>query len=101
MDELIQNAHINLLYSEQSTGIKLKLINSLYLGRHCVVNQKMIEGTGLNSLVHIANNTQEMIDKINQLINSSFSSDDVEKRKQILLKNVNNHVNAQKLINLL
>lgn len=101
MNNLIQNAHINLLVSFQNTGIKLKLINALYMGRHCVVNNKMVESTKLESACHICDNHEEIILKLTELIKIPFSYDEINKREQILLKNVNNEHNAQKLINLL
>jgi len=101
MMKLIQNAHINLLITSQSTGIKLKLINALYTGRYCITNNKMIEGTQLELLCSVKNSSDEIIKEINILFNKTFSENDISKRKQTLLKIVNNTENAQKLINLL
>ena len=101
MQKLINEAHINLLITFQDTGIKLKLINALYTGIHCIVNSEMVIGTGLESLCHIHNTPKEIIQKIKELINTAFTEQEVNKREQILLKNVNNNYSAQKLINLL
>ena len=101
MESLIQNAQINLLLTSQSTGIKLKLINALHIGRHCIVNKEMIDGTQLDSLCYIKNSEEEIITEIQNLINTPFSELEINKRKQSLLKIVNNKENAQKLINLL
>ena len=101
MESLIHNAQINLLITSQSTGIKLKLINALHIGRHCIVNKKMIDGTQLDSLCNIRNSPEEIITKIKNLINQPFSELEINKRKHSLLKIVNNKENAQKLINLL
>lgn len=101
MQDLINNAHINLLITFQDTGIKLKLINALYTGRHCIVNNEMVIGTGLESLCHIHNTPKEIIQKIKELINTAFTKQEINKREQILLKNVNNKYSVQKLINLL
>ena len=101
LQDLINNAHINLLITLQDTGIKLKLINALYTGRHCIVNNEMVIGTGLESLCHIHNTPEEIIQKIKELINTAFTEQEVNKREQVLLKNVNNKHSVQKLINLL
>ena len=101
MESLIHNAQINLLITSQSTGIKLKLINALHIGRHCIVNKEMIDGTQMNSLCNIRNSPEEIITEIKEIINQSFSELEINKRKQGLLKIVNNKENAQKLINLL
>jgi len=42
----VQDAQINILPTFQSTGIKLKLINSLYVGRFCIANNLMVAHTG-------------------------------------------------------
>lgn len=101
LNELIQNAHINLLITFQDTGIKLKLINALYNGRYCVTNAMMVENTGLENLCHIANNPTDIGLKINELLKKPFNNEDIQNREQRLLKNVNNEHNTQKLINLL
>ncbi|HAF27671.1 MAG TPA: mannosyltransferase [Bacteroidales bacterium] len=101
MQELIREAHINLLISFQNTGIKLKLINALYSGRHCIVNNEMTDRTGLETLCHNHNSPKKIIQEIKQLLNLSFTHEEINKRGHILLKNVNNKDGAQKLINLL
>lgn len=50
IDTLIKQARLNLLVTFQDTGIKLKLLNALYNGRHCLVNDAMIRETGLEPL---------------------------------------------------
>lgn len=101
MKEIIQNAHINLLITFQDTGIKLKLINSLFNGRFCIANNTMVKNSGLESLCNIKNSSSEIINEIEKLIASPFELSEINKREQILLKNVNNELSAQKLINLL
>ena len=47
ISELISNAQVNVLHTFQATGIKLKLLNALFLGRYCLGNKEMIKNTGL------------------------------------------------------
>ena len=101
MYEIIQNAHINLLITFQDTGIKLKLINSLFNGRFCIANTIMVKNSGLESLCIVKDNSSEIISEIEKLIAIPFELSEINKREQILLKNVNNELSAQKLINLL
>jgi len=101
MEQLIQNAQINLLITFQDTGIKLKLINALYLGRHCIANSKMADNSGLSKLCHIHNTSNQIIENIKSLYLTPISEVDLTNRREILLKNVNNRHSAQKLINLL
>jgi hypothetical protein len=86
MQRLIQQAHVNLLITFQPTGLKLKLLNALYNGRFCVANKEMLFGSGLESLVEMANNDTEIITKIKELEKRKFSIEDIENRKQFLSK---------------
>lgn len=102
INQLIALAKINVLPTFQATGIKLKLLNSLYIGKHCLVNQSMVSGTGLEELCTIANTAEEWKDKIQMLFNTSFNMvDETEKRKNILNLIYNNEKNAQKLIEII
>ncbi len=101
MDELISNAQINLLYTFQDTGIKLKLIASLYRGRHCIVNNKMINNTGLEGLCYVSNSVNEIKNNVLNLFNIPFNFDDIARRKLILDANFDVKTNALKLCKLL
>ena len=68
MFDLIKNAHINLLVTFQATGLKLKLLNTLYNGRFCLVNDKMLNGTRLDDLCVIGNNASELKQKISEQV---------------------------------
>jgi hypothetical protein len=98
MNKMISEAHINLLPTFQSTGIKLKLIESLYKGRFCIANDDMIKGTGLEKLCYVANSKEEFINVTNKLMNKSFSIEDVENRKNKLSTHLSNEKNAEYLI---
>ena len=98
MKDLIANAHINILPSYSSSGIKLKLLNALYNGRLCLVNNDTIEGSGLDNLCLIANTQEEFINSIKALMLKAFTLDEIEKRRLVLIKKFNNQVNAELLI---
>ncbi|HBE42376.1 MAG TPA: mannosyltransferase [Bacteroidales bacterium] len=101
MDNLIRNAHINVLPTMASNGLKLKLLISLYCGRHCIVNSTTINGSGLYSLCHIADSPEKMIQKITNLMDQPFTEDMIEDRRKVLSRNHDNKTNAGKLIDLL
>lgn len=101
MENLIEEAHICLLPTFQNTGIKLKLLASLFSGRHCITNSMMTDNTGLEHLCHKANSPKEMIDTVNHLLPQEFTPAKIEKRKEILAKDFSNHLNALKIIELL
>ena len=99
--ELIQDAQINVLVTFQSTGIKLKLLNSLYRGRFIVANTPMVAETDLDDLCTVADEPTEIIQAINAIFQSSFNESEVYKRQQKLDLVFNNHENAIKLAKLL
>lgn len=98
MNKLIAEAQINILPSFNSTGIKIKLLNSLFKGRHCIVNNATVQGTGLESLCHIAETEQEFKRTVIQLFNECFTVSEIEKRDQLLKKEFDNKTNVEMLI---
>ena len=100
MEQLISFAHINVLPTFQTTGIKLKLLQSLALGRHCLVNMPMVENTGLESLCSIQNNAADIIREIQDLMSEDFTVEMLAQREQIFSEYFSNVKNAQKLIDL-
>lgn len=98
---LISNAHINVLPTFQNTGIKLKLINSLFIGRHCLVNDKMVKNTGLEHLCTLANSPDEIVKAIKKLWKTPFTEKDIEDRKEVLTKDFSNTENVKLITALL
>lgn len=101
MNNLIHNAHIHVLPTFQDTGLKLKLLQALFNGRHVVVNDKMLAGTGLNAICSVANSSKEMIDAIRILMQKSFSEQEISQRKVILEQHYNNRKNALRIMQVL
>lgn len=99
--QLVQDAHINVLPTFQGTGIKLKLLNSLFRGRFCVVNEAMVENTGLESGCIIGKHAADMVTQIQQLWEKPFTEADFEQRRTLLEKDFSNRQNAIKLAELL
>ncbi len=97
MQGLIKEAQINILPSFSNTGIKLKLINALYNGKYCIVNNNTISGTELNELCEIANSAEEMKPKINAKFYIPFSQTEMDKREKVLFSIFNNKTNAETL----
>lgn len=81
MQNLIRNAHINILVTAQATGLKLKLLNALFNGRYCVVNSKMVDGLNVNDLCVVADSADEMKTVILNLMDKSFPEELVSVRK--------------------
>lgn len=96
--DLIKNAHINVLFTNQNTGIKLKLLNALYLGRFSLVNPLMVEGSGLESLCTISNDFQGIIHNINHLMKKDYDDSFYYDKKVFLEENFNNTNSVKKLL---
>jgi len=94
MQLLIQNAQVNILPSFNKTGIKLKLLNALYNGRHCIVNHAGIEGSGLNELCFIEETANGFKEKINELFTIPFTAKEMQYRGTALKRLYNNQQNA-------
>jgi hypothetical protein len=96
--ELVRNAHVNTLVTFQSTGIKLKLLNALYRGRHIVANTPMVEETQLENLCRISDDPMEMANMIKDCFLNAFTEQDIEEREASLSQTFNNLENAKKLM---
>jgi len=95
---LIHEAQINVLVTFQDTGLKLKLLNSLFAGRHTVVNSLMLAGSGLEPLCSVAETPGEMIRTCNQLMLTPFSTDALRERTNRLFPIFSDKHQAQRLI---
>lgn len=100
LQNLIKNAQVNCLHTHQGTGLKLKLLNALFAGRFCLVNDLMLVGTGLEEACEIANDPEQFVNKINELMLSAFSADQIETRRN-LLKPFDVNENVKSIVDLL
>jgi hypothetical protein len=98
MQDLIVKAQIHLLPSFHSTGIKLKLLNALFNGRHCVVNEEALQSSALETACHVAKDAADFRRLIGQLYKQPFTADEVELRKKLLSEQFDNTENAQRLM---
>jgi hypothetical protein len=97
MQDLIKKAHINVLPSFNMAGIKLKLLNSLFVGRHCVVNAEAVEGTGLEDCCAISYSADDMRSHIASLMQEPFRQEHITHRTEMLADIYNNQKNSRKL----
>lgn len=101
LQELIRNAQINILVTAQSTGLKLKLLNALFNGRYCVVNDKMVEGLDIHDLCVVANSAVDMKTVVADLMTKPFVEEQVEIRKSRMDAFYNSSRTTDKLVELL
>ena len=95
MADLIQQAHINLLYTFQPDGIKIKLLRALYQGRHVIANSIMVEGTGLDPLCRVADAPGELRALVRQLLSQPFTAKTIKMRQRLLASSYADAVGAR------
>ena len=98
MIDLLRQAQVNILVTNQPTGLKLKLLNALYNGRFCLVNSDMVRGTSLESLCVVADEPKRMIAEIKRLMEEDFTEEDIEERDAQMRQLYNNEENAKKIV---
>ena len=98
MHDLIAKAQVNILPSFNCTGVKLKLLNALYNGRHCIVNKGAVQGSGLESVCHIAGGADEIRCYIAELFARPFRREDIEARQKVLEGIYDPRENLQRLL---
>ena len=87
LDQLIQTAHIHLMLTEQPTGIKLKLLNTLAKGRgHIIANREMLYGHSLGRYCVRADKTEDIAAQIHSLMPQPMSETALADRRKGLLK---------------
>ncbi len=98
MQDMIAKAHINILPSFSNTGIKIKLLNALFNGRHCLVNSPTVHGTGLEALCHVTDTAEAMKQRIESLYHQPFTEEEKNDRHTVLSAMFCNEGNAKTLI---
>ncbi len=98
MQDIILKAHIHVLPSFNNTGIKIKLLNALFNGRHCVVNNQMAAGTRLGKLCHVVTTAGEFKERISMLYHQKFMIGEKDLRKQTLYSAFSNEANAKQMV---
>jgi hypothetical protein len=97
MFDLVQNAQINIVLSFNHTGIKLKLLNALFHGRHCIANEAAIPDEGFKTYCSIFSSSEQLNEVIASLISKPFTEEEIENRRIFLLNHFNNEMTAGKL----
>jgi len=98
LEDLIRKAQVNILPSFNLTGIKLKLINSLYNGRHCLLNTSGVDGSGLEACCTIANTSAQMKQEVQRLFNLPYTIEAFDRRMKALKATFGNKRNARQMI---
>lgn len=101
MEQLVREAQVHVLVTFQDTGLKLKLLNTLYTGRYVVANQMMLAGSGLDSLCRIAESPEDLLAACKEYMKTPFKETSVYERAALLIPNFSNLYQAQRLSDML
>lgn len=101
MQDMICKAQVHVLPAFNNTGIKLKLLNALFNGRHCLVNKQGVDGSNVETACHIANDAAAFKNALQKLYNQPFTENEKQQRQGLLLHQYNNEENAKRLITFL
>lgn len=82
MQRLVAEAQVCVMVTQQATGLKLKLLNSLYAGRFCLVNSAMVAGTGLEGLCTVADTPETMRAALERLMQENFGEAQLQVRRE-------------------
>jgi hypothetical protein len=96
LKDLLRDAHINLIFSYQKSGTKLKLMTALFNSRFCIINDNIVDDQNVSALCEHANSDAEITLKILQLQQKPFN--DSERRREVLETYMNDNRNAQLLV---
>ncbi len=100
MLRLVHQAHVHLIYSDNPSGMKLKLLYALFRGKQILVSRALVENTPLAAITRAAENTAE--DWRAKLRELWHSEPDVESelrlRNQVLGEHYDNRRNARKIM---
>jgi acyl-[acyl carrier protein]--UDP-N-acetylglucosamine O-acyltransferase len=98
MQDMIAKAQMNVIPSFTTTGMKVKLLNALTNGKHCVANKATLEGSNLEGLCHEANSKEEFQHAVVELFEQAFTSKEKKSREETIANLFNNNQNAQKMV---
>jgi hypothetical protein len=95
MEDLIKNAHVNVLYSYQRSGTKLKVFSALYKGRFCIINSNIIDDRSILDICQVA----ETIEDFRFAIEECFKKEYVPSaQRKLALEKYDAERNAQWLM---
>ncbi|HRN56167.1 MAG TPA: glycosyltransferase family 4 protein [Agriterribacter sp.] len=98
MQQLVEEAQINLLPSFTTTGIKLKFLHAVFCGRHCIANTAMVSGTDMEGACILAEDDKAFKTAIQTLYHQPFTKEAIAYRQTLLEKHFNNRRNAVQLM---
>lgn len=99
MQDLIRKAQVQVLPAHTRHGVKFKLLNGVFCGRHIVANEAMVSGSHVESACHLAETAEGFQSVIMQLYRKPFTEEEIDLRAGLLQQYYDNAAHARQLIN--
>ncbi|OFZ56654.1 MAG: hypothetical protein A3D92_14045 [Bacteroidetes bacterium RIFCSPHIGHO2_02_FULL_44_7] len=84
MEELILQAQIHVLYTEQPTGLKLKLLSALSTQGHVLVNPTMVAGSSLGNYCTVTESLADFPRQATLLMAKTIDTEEIHERHAYL-----------------
>ena len=97
MNQLMRDAHIQIVWSFQSSGVKLKTLNALFTAQHIVANRHALAGLNIALPCHRAETQEALAELLKTLMKQPFKEAELEVRRTMLGQYFDNIANAEKL----
>jgi len=101
LQDMIGKAQVHLLPAFNVTGVKLKLLNAFFNGKHCLVNKAAVAGSGLENYCTLAETAAAFKQEALRLFETAFTEAEQQERQGLLQSLYNNEMNAQRLLTFL
>ena len=98
LEKLVRKAQVQVLPTFQGTGMKLKLLYSLFNGGHVLVTPQMIIGTGAEHLVTLAEDVGSFKKEVARLTEIPFSNESFLERQSQLSILFSNELQAKQIV---
>ena len=98
MKDMVRKAQVHVIPSFSDTGVKFKLLNAVFSGRHVVTDENMVAGTGIESACHLANGPDAFKSVVTQLFRRPFEEEEVLLRERLRSMHYDDASNAKRLI---
>lgn len=100
--ELLAKAKVNLMFTFQPTGIKLKLINALNSAPGAIVaNSDMVNDSRIKPLCFVSDTVDGQAELIGRFMKEDLSQEDLEKRRRVIRDIFSPEAGAKSILNLL
>jgi hypothetical protein len=95
METLIVHAHVHTLFTEQPTGLKLKLLSALSTRGHVLVNPMMVAGSSLGQFCVQTESIEDFATEARRLLQTPVDAALLEERHQYLQTHFDTAKNCQ------